>query len=73
MIRRHFRKLRDDERGFSTIEYGMLAGIVSLGLLGAVMTVGDGLGSSLKELQSTMSKFTVIVIDDEQQQTHKRK
>lgn len=73
MITRLFRTLRDDERGFSTIEYGMLAGIVSLGLLGAAMTVGDGVGNSLRELESTMSKFTVIVVDDEEHQTHKRK
>ena len=73
MIRRLFRILRDDERGFSTIEYGMLAGIVSLGLLGAVMTVGDGVGNSLKELQTAMGKFSVIVLDDEEKQTHKRK
>jgi pilus assembly protein Flp/PilA len=40
---RFFRKLRKDENGATAIEYGLIAGLISVIIIGAVTVVGTQL------------------------------
>ena len=40
---RFFRKLRKDENGATAIEYGLIAGLISVVIITAVTTVGSKL------------------------------
>jgi pilus assembly protein Flp/PilA len=40
---RFFRKLRKDENGATAIEYGLIAGLVSVVIIGAISFVGSQL------------------------------
>jgi pilus assembly protein Flp/PilA len=45
-LRQHFRRLVDDERGATAIEYGMIAALIACGALAGMSALGGGLGSS---------------------------
>ncbi len=38
-----FRRLRKDEKGATAIEYGLLAALIAVGIIGAVSSLKDGL------------------------------
>ncbi len=42
---RFFRELRKDESGATAIEYGLIAGLISVVIIGAVTLVGDDLNN----------------------------
>jgi pilus assembly protein Flp/PilA len=42
---RFFRKLRKDENGATAIEYGLIAGLISVVIIGAVTLVGSTLSA----------------------------
>ena len=43
-----------DERGATTVEYGLLVGLLSLGIIAAVTNVGNELNESYDEYSSTL-------------------
>lgn len=51
MIPRAFQELKADRRGVTALEYGLLAGLIAVVIIGAVTT----LGSKLSTLFSTVS------------------
>ncbi len=42
---RFFRRLATDEKGVTAIEYGLIAALIAVGLIGAMTTLGDELQS----------------------------
>ena len=51
---RFFRKLRKDENGATAIEYGLIAGLISVVIIGAVSTVGSQLTAVFDYIGSTL-------------------
>ena len=41
-IRTSFRRLRSDKRGATAIEYGLIAALIAMGLLGGLSLLGGG-------------------------------
>jgi pilus assembly protein Flp/PilA len=52
---RFFRKLRKDENGATAIEYGLIAGLISVVIIGAVTLVGSKLDLVFREIDSALS------------------
>ena len=57
---RFFRKLRKDENGATAIEYGLIAGLISVVIIGVVISAGQQLnrvfayiGSTLEDVPTT--------------------
>jgi pilus assembly protein Flp/PilA len=51
---RFFRKLRKDENGATAIEYGLIAGLISVVIITAVTLVGSSLKSVFYYISSTL-------------------
>ncbi len=51
---RFFRKLRKDENGATAIEYGLIAGLISVVIIGAVMLVGTQLSAVFNHVGTTL-------------------
>jgi pilus assembly protein Flp/PilA len=51
---RFFRKLRKDENGATAIEYGLIAGLISVVIIGAVTFVGTELSAVFNTVGSTL-------------------
>ena len=51
---RFFRKLRKDENGATAIEYGLIAGLISVVIITAVSTVGSQLQAVFTYIGSTL-------------------
>jgi pilus assembly protein Flp/PilA len=51
---RFFRKLRKDENGATAIEYGLIAGLISVVIITAVSTVGSQLEAVFTYIGSTL-------------------
>jgi pilus assembly protein Flp/PilA len=49
---RFFRKLRKDENGATAIEYGLIAGLISVVIIGIITTVGSDLVAVFTEVSS---------------------
>ena len=49
------RQFLTDDSGVSALEYGLLAGLVSLAIIGALTTVGDNLSSLFDQVASQIS------------------
>jgi pilus assembly protein Flp/PilA len=47
---RFFRKLRKDESGATAIEYGLIAGLISVVIITVIMTVGNDLNDVFTEV-----------------------
>ena len=41
-IRTNFRRLRSDKRGATAIEYGLLAGLIAIGMIAGLSALGGG-------------------------------
>lgn len=52
---RFFRKLRKDESGATAIEYGLIAGLISVVIIGVVITAGEELNRVFAYIGSTLS------------------
>ncbi len=52
---RFFRKLRKDENGATAIEYGLIAGLISVVIITAVTLVGSSLESVFTYIGNTMN------------------
>ena len=51
---RFFRKLRKDENGATAIEYGLIAGLISVVIITAVSTVGSQLELVFEYIGTTL-------------------
>lgn len=51
---RFFRKLRKDENGATAIEYGLIAGLISVVIITAVTTVGSNLEAVFDFIGTTL-------------------
>ena len=51
---RFFRKLRKDESGATAIEYGLIAGLISVVIIGVVITAGEELNRVFAYIGSTL-------------------
>lgn len=51
---RFFRKLRKDENGATAIEYGLIAGLISVVIITAVTLVGSELSNVFDYIGSTL-------------------
>jgi pilus assembly protein Flp/PilA len=52
---RFFRKLRKDENGATAIEYGLIAGLISVVIIGVVTFVGNELTDVFQYIGSTLA------------------
>jgi pilus assembly protein Flp/PilA len=52
---RLIRKLRKDENGATAIEYGLIAGLISVVIITAVSTVGTALQAVFDEISSALT------------------
>ena len=55
---RFFRKLRKDESGATAIEYGLIAGLISVIIISAVTIVGSELTQVFSYIGSTLGTVT---------------
>jgi pilus assembly protein Flp/PilA len=55
---RFFRKLRKDENGATAIEYGLIAGLISVVIIAAVSFVGSELGNVFNYIGSELEDVT---------------
>ena len=51
---RLFRRLRKDESGATAIEYGLIAGLISIVIIGTVQMVGSNLTAVFDYIGSTL-------------------
>ncbi|WP_119301037.1 Flp family type IVb pilin [Dongia deserti] len=51
---RFFRKLRKDENGATAIEYGLIAGLISVVIIGAVTLVGNSLNLVFMKIEGAL-------------------
>ncbi len=56
---RFFRKLRKDENGATAIEYGLIAGLISVDIITAITFVGSDLEAVFMEVSSELQKVPV--------------
>ena len=56
-IRTYLRMLGADERGATAIEYGLLAALISVATIGAMQSLGGGVGGTWGALLATMSNY----------------
>jgi pilus assembly protein Flp/PilA len=52
---RFFRKLRKDESGATAIEYGLIAGLISVVIIGVVITAGQELNRVFAYIGDTLA------------------
>jgi len=50
----HFRALIRNERGATAIEYGLIASLIALVIIGAVTTIGTSLSSTFQNIASAL-------------------
>ena len=56
-IRKMLRKLRANERAATAIEYGLIAALIVLAMLGGLQSLGGGVGGMWGELGNDMNIF----------------
>ena len=52
------RFLAEDEDGATAIEYGLIAGLIAVALIGAIASIGDGLTSMYEKVHSGVEGAT---------------
>ena len=52
---RFFRKVRKDENGATAIEYGLIAGLISVVIIGVVISAGQQLNRVFAYIGTTLS------------------
>jgi pilus assembly protein Flp/PilA len=50
-IRTYFRTLRADQRGATAIEYGLIAALIVVAMIGGLQTLGGGVGGKWTDIQ----------------------
>ena len=51
-----FTKLRKNEDGATAIEYGLIAALIAVGLIGALSTLGDNLSGVFSDVDSGLTE-----------------
>ncbi len=51
---RKLRRLRSDKRGATAIEYGLIAALIAVAMIGALQTLGGGTGGMWGKLDSKL-------------------
>ena len=54
-IRSIFAKLRRDERGATAIEYGLIAALISVVIIGAVTALGGGISDTFTTIANELT------------------
>ena len=54
-IRTNRRRLRTDKRGATAIEYGLIAALIVVAMIGGLKTLGGGAGGMWSDLSNTAS------------------
>jgi pilus assembly protein Flp/PilA len=49
------RKAEIEERGATAVEYALMVGLIAVGIIGAVVTLKDKIGSTLNKVQTTIA------------------
>ena len=57
-IRTTFRRLSRDKRGATAIEYGLIAALISVGIIAAATTLGNGLSGLFNGIGTKLSNQT---------------
>lgn len=57
------KKLRRDEEGATAIEYGLIAALIAIALIGALDTVGDSLVTSFGDVSGALDDPTTAGAD----------
>ena len=47
-----------DEEGVTAIEYGLIAALIAVAIIGAITTVGDNLGFTFQDVSNKLSDGT---------------
>jgi len=55
-IRTNTRRLRTDKRGATAIEYGLIAALIAMAMLGGLKALGGGAGGMWTNLSTTASQ-----------------
>ena len=53
-IRKNFRRLRRDNRGATAIEYGLIVALIGVAIMGALSTLGGGVGGMWTKLNTAV-------------------
>jgi len=53
-IRKTLRRLRIDSRGATAIEYGLIAALIVVAMIGALKSLGGGVGGAWSNLSTTV-------------------
>ena len=53
-IRKNFRRLRRDDRGATAIEYGLIVALIGVAIMGALSTLGGGVGGMWTKLNTAV-------------------
>ena len=53
-IRTNMRKLRADQRGATAIEYGLIAALIVVAMIGGLSSLGGGAGGMWTKLSNTV-------------------
>jgi pilus assembly protein Flp/PilA len=56
-IRMTWRMLLGDERGATAIEYGLIAALIVIAMMGALSSLGGGVGGMWSDLGTTASTY----------------
>ena len=56
-IRTNMRKLRADKRGATAIEYGLIAALIVLAMMGGLQSLGGGVGGMWGKLGNSMNTY----------------
>lgn len=56
-IRRLLRMLRADERGATAIEYGLIAALIVIAMLGALQSLGGGVNGKWGQLATEIATY----------------
>ncbi len=53
-----------DESGATAIEYGLLAALIAVGIIGAVSTIGDEISGAFDSVADELEEEDIAVADD---------
>jgi pilus assembly protein Flp/PilA len=56
-IRSRMRTLRADQRGATAIEYGLIAALIVIAMMGGLQTLGGGVGGTWGKLSNTANTY----------------
>ncbi len=53
-IRKNMRRLRSDKRGATAIEYGLIVALIGVAIMGALSSLGGGVGGMWTKLDAAV-------------------